>query len=77
MGDAPVAIDFVSDPKVNFAHADDGEGGHAGRKEVRSQCEVQRSLFPRVGPKLDIELALGNKISCVQMKPNLMIFHVL
>ena len=36
LGDAPVSIDFVSDPKVNFAHADDGEGGHiaGGRKEV-------------------------------------------
>ena len=34
-----MSIDFVSDPKVNFAHADDGEdggvGGH-GRKEVNN-----------------------------------------
>ena len=36
LGDAPVSIDFVSDPKVNFAHAGDGEdgGGGHGRKEV-------------------------------------------
>ena len=35
-----MAIDFVSDPKVNFAHADDGEGGHAGRKEVNGEFKA-------------------------------------